>query len=166
MRQATNKEMEQIRALIADIEVAMVTTMDPDGLPRSRPMGTFFDRDEGAIWMFLSRDSNTATEIEREPRVALSYADPERDRYVSLAGIARFMSDHGRIRELWRDEFGRWFPGGPDAPSLVLVHVPISQIEYWDDSAKLMRDFFETIGAPYSGIPPDATGKHARVRPS
>ncbi len=157
--------MAKVRELIAAIEVSMLTTIGPGELPRSRPMGTVLDANDASVWLFLSGTSPTAAEIHREPRVGLSFADPERDRYVSISGRAEFVDDRDRIRHLWRTEFARWFPGGPDTAGLALVRVPITQAEYWDDSAKLMRNFFETIGAPYAGVPPEATGQHAQVPP-
>jgi general stress protein 26 len=165
LRRATEVEMEKIRDLVAEIEVAMLATTGPDGSVRSRPMGTVLDLDPAGIWLFVDTASRAAEEIRARPRIGLSYADPERDRYVSLSGAARFVDHRDEVRRLWRPEFSRWFPGGPDDPSLGLLHVSITQAEYWDDSAKLMRDFFETIGAPFSGIPPAAVGEHARVRP-
>jgi general stress protein 26 len=165
VRRATEDEMEKIREIVADIEVAMLTTTSREGDVRSRPMGTVLDAGAAGVWLFLSPDSHAAAEIRAQPRVGLIYADPERDRYVSLAGRAQFVEDPAQVRRLWRPEFGKWFPGGPGDPSLALLHVSVTQAEFWDDSAKLMSNFFETIGAPYSGLPPEAVGEHARVRP-
>lgn len=165
LRRATNAEMEKIRELIADIEVAMLTTTSVEGSIRSRPMGTVLDADTAGVWLFLATDAAAAEEIRARSRVGLIYADPERDRYVSLSGEARFVDDRGEVRRLWRAEFGKWFPGGPEDPTLGLLHVTVNQAEFWDDSAKLMRNFFDTMGAPYSGVPPEAVGEHIRVRP-
>jgi general stress protein 26 len=162
---ATADEMQKIRELAADIEVTMLTTEGPNGSLRSRPMGTVLDSDTASVWLFVSADSETAKEIRRHPQVGLSFSDPERDRYISLSGQAEFVDEAAEIRRLWREEFARWFPGGPDDPELALVHVQIVQAEYWDDSGKLMRNFFETIGAPYSGVPAEAVGAHAKVKP-
>jgi general stress protein 26 len=165
LRHATASEMEKIRELIADIEVTMLTTITPQGDVHSRPMGTVLDADRASVWLFASANSDAAAEISQEPRVGLIYADPERDRYVSVSGIAELLHERDEIRRRWRTAFAKWFPGGPDDPALVLIHVRITEVEFWDDSAKLMRNFFETIGAPFSGVPPEAVGQHARVWP-
>lgn len=164
-RRADTSGMEKVRELAADIEVAMLTTVGVNGLVRSRPMGTVFDPDTPAVWLLLPIDSKAAEEVRQHPQVGLAYADPERDRYVSLSGDATFLQGRDEIRHVWRDAFAKWFPGGPDDPNLALLRVDLRQAEYWDDSAKYMRDFFETIGAPYSGVPPEAVGEHGRVRP-
>jgi general stress protein 26 len=157
--------MEKVRELIADIEVAMLSTVQRDGTVRGRPMGTVLDADEASIWLFISTEGDAADEIRHQPHVGLAFSDPERDRYVFVSGKAELLHDRDAIRRRWRTEFERWFPGGPDDPALVLLRVRIAEVEYWDDSAKLMRNFFETIGAPYAGIPPEAVGEHARVAP-
>lgn len=156
--------MDKIRDLVADIEVAMLTTVGLDGGFRSRPMGTVLDPEAATLWLFVSAVSDTAAEVQRAPQVGLIFSDPQRDRYVAVSGEARFIEDRNRIHQLWREAFARWFPGGPDDKSLVLLEVDIAVAEFWDDSTKLMRTFFETIGAPYSGVPPEAVGEHARVR--
>jgi general stress protein 26 len=165
LRHASPEEMEKIRDLIGDIEVAMLSTVRRDGVVRSRPMGTVLDADEASIWLFISANGDIAHDIQHTPQLGLTFADPERDRYVSVSGTAELLYDRADITRRWRDEFSKWFPGGPDDPVLVLLRMRVAEVEYWDDSAKLMRDFFDTIGAPYSGLPPEAVGEHARVTP-
>lgn len=163
-RRRMRDQLEKVRAMVDDIEVAMLTTTSPTGDIRSRPMGTVVDSDGSGIWLFLSRGSQAARELRERPCVGLSFADPERDRYVSLSGEANLVEDEAEARRVWRPQFAKWFPGGPGDLTLALVYVRVTQAEYWDDSAKLMADFFETLAAPYTGIPPQALGEHARVR--
>lgn len=162
--EAAELALAKIRELVEDIEVAMLNTVGSEGLVRSRPMGTVWDREQSALWLFVDVNSAAHEEIVQHPKVGLSYSDPERDRYVSISGDASFSDDQEQVRRHWRPEFEKWFPGGPDDPSLGLLRVRITQAEYWDDSAKLMRNFFDTLGAPYAGIPDDAVGEHVRVK--
>src|SRR5687768_3057522 len=82
-------------SLIEDLRFAMLTTRDAEGRLRARPMTTQNPRhadDEphpSRLWFFLSRSSETAGDLGRDPRVNLAYASPDKDRYVSVSGSAR-----------------------------------------------------------------------------
>jgi general stress protein 26 len=133
-----SESIARLRDLIKDIRVAMLTTVGSDGALRSRPMMTQSIDFDGTLWFFTGRDTDKAGEIAGHRLVNLSYAEPDHQRFVSMAGTARLLRDPARAEALWSPLFRAWFPGGLDDPNLVLLEVAVASAEYWDASSGRM----------------------------
>ena len=128
----------KLQDLVRDIDIAMMTSVTPDGALRSRPMATREFTDDGEIWFLTSDNSSKVGDLAEEHAVNLSYADPKDHRYVSVTGNATVIRDRDRAEELWDDDVARWFSGGLDDPHLALVCVRIESAEFWDAKANRM----------------------------
>src|SRR4026207_2281858 len=94
--------LEKLREIIKDIDFCMLTTIDEEGDPHSRPMSSNGDIDpDGDLWFFTSASSHKVDEIESSPKVNVSFADPDNQRYVSVTGTAELVRDREKIAELW-----------------------------------------------------------------
>ena len=132
MHHTTNQEaIEKLRELINDIDIAMLTTVDEDGTLRSRPMGTQKAEFDGDLWFLTSVDTPKVGEIQRESRVNVSYAKPDKNRYVSVSGTAVLINDKAKIDEFWDPIYKVFFPEGKDDPRLRLLKVNVEKAEYW-----------------------------------
>ncbi|MGZ3458876.1 MAG: pyridoxamine 5'-phosphate oxidase family protein [Archangium sp.] len=139
--------------LIHGIQVAMMTTVEEDGTLRSRPMWTH-DRDfDGELWFFTREHSPKVDAVERDHHVNLSYSDPTRDRYVSVSGVARLVSDKEKARELWNPTLKAWFPQGLDDPELALLCVRVNKAEFWDTPNKRMVQLVGFVKGVLTGEP-------------
>jgi general stress protein 26 len=127
MQQGFAKLVTMIEAL----EVGMLTTEDKNGHLRSRPMATQKVED-GVLWFFSPKDTPKILEVQKDSEVNVSYADPNNQVYISVSGVARVFQDPAKVRELWSGGAQRWFPNGPNDPSLTILKVAITQAEYWD----------------------------------
>jgi general stress protein 26 len=127
MQQGFAKLVTMIEAL----EVGMLTTEDKNGHLRSRPMATQKVED-GVLWFFSAKDTPKILEVQKDSEVNVSYADPNNQVYISVSGVARAFQDPAKVRELWSSSARRWFPNGPDDPSITILKVAITQAEYWD----------------------------------
>jgi len=136
------KGFAKLVALIDALDVGMLTTMDANGLLRSRPMATQ-KADDGKLYFFTAEQSPKRTEASAHPDVNVSYADPTNQTYVSVSGKATISHDTARVRELWSEAAKRWFPKGPEDPNLALLTVEISQAEYWDVDAWTMVNLMD-----------------------
>ena len=135
MHHMTNQEaIEKLRELINDIDIAMLTTVDKDGTLRSRPMGTQKAEFDGDLWFLTSVDTPKVGEIQRESRVNVSYAKPDKNRYVSVSGKAVLINDRAKIDEFWDPIYKAFFPEGKDDPKLRLLKVNVEKAEYWTSS--------------------------------
>ncbi len=138
-----SQALHKLLELIADIKVAMLTTMDKEGYLRSRPMMTQDTEFDGALWFFSAAHDGKAADLERDPRVNLAYAFTDKQRYVSVGGLAEIVHDEEKKRELWQEVYRAWFPQGLDDPQLSLLKVYVDKAEYWDAPSSR---FVEIVG--------------------
>ena len=154
---------EKLHAMIKDIRIAMLTTIDTDGSLRSRPMYTTEAEGDGDLWFFTQASSHKTAEISRDGHVNLAFADPSHQNYVSVAGEAEIVRDREKARALWREPFRTWFPEGTDDPDMALLRVRPTQAEYWDSPSSAMVHLFGYIKAVTTGDPPHP-GENEKVR--
>jgi general stress protein 26 len=143
--------IEHLGELIRGIKVAMMTTVEQDGSLRSRPMWTH-DRDfDGELWFFTKEHSPKVEEVEHDHHVSLAYADPSRDRFVSISGRCALVLDKEKARELWNPTLKAWFPEGLDDPELALLRVSVEKAEYWDTPNSRMVQLAGFVKATLTG---------------
>lgn len=130
-----NENIRKLGEMIKEIKFAMLTTAEPDGTLRSRPMATQATEFNGELWFFTAASAPKVDEIEQDHHVNLSYAAPDKNLYVSVSGKARMMRDKQKAEELWNPAYKAWFPKGLDDPDLALLKVSATQAEYWDSSS-------------------------------
>jgi len=138
MDESRTGHIAQLAELIKDVEVAMFTTRGVDGRLYSRPLGTQQVAFDGDLWFATAADSPKVAEIALDPRVNVAYASPSKNTYVSVAGVARIIDDRAKVEALWSPAMKLFFPGGPDDPSLRLIHVRAETAEYWDGPGTLL----------------------------
>jgi general stress protein 26 len=150
--------------LIADAEIAMLTTEDSDGTLRSRPLMTLEMDGEGRLWFFTNLSTRKVGEMDQHRKVNLSYADVARQSFVSICGRVRLLRDPDKARNLWTQRVKPWFPSGLEDPDLGLLEVTVEAAEYWDVPASRMQRLF---GLTASGEgEPGQPGEHGEVRPA
>ena len=157
---------EKLWDLIRHIKFAMFTTRHANGHLHSRPMTTQNGKgDEGdRLWFFMSRRSDPVCDLETDPTVNISYADPGADSYVSVSGAARVVEDRAKKQALWSKMTEAWFPAGVDDPDLALVEVAITHAHYWDVKENKMTQLWKMARASITGNPPRDMGETGEVR--
>ncbi len=135
---AREEAIRKIAELISQVPVAMLTTTSSRGWLRSRPMIAQKIPFDGDLWFLTSRSAAKAGDVRDRRQVNVSYASPERDCYVSIAGMATLVTDEERSRQLWYNAYDMWFPKGAADPDLILIRVQAEEAEYWDPVARRM----------------------------
>ena len=157
------QSLEKLRTLIKDIDFCMLTTIDEEGDPHSRPMSSNGDIDpNGDLWFFTAASSLKVDEVTNSPKVNVSFADPENQRYVSVTGLARLVRDREKIDELWRPQFKIWFPKGKDDPEVALLCVSLEKGEYWDSPGSTIGYALSFVSSLITGKQPDL-GENKKV---
>ena len=118
--------------LIKDIRFAMFTTVDEEGVLRSRPMATQQVEFDGDLWFFTRVDTAKVDDVRLYHQVNVSYAAPDDQRYVSVMGSAEVLDDHEKMAELWNPAYKAYFPEGLGDTRLRLIKVTVHEAEYWD----------------------------------
>jgi len=157
--------MQKLADLIDEASIAMLTTADSDGTLRSRPLATLQMDSEGKLWFFTALSSGKVEEIDQHRKVNLSYANVDRQDYVSISGHARLFRDPAKMRELWTQWVEPWFPNGLNDPDLALLEVTIDDAEYWDAPASRTQRLLGLARALSTGKT-DRLGEHGEVHPN
>ena len=147
------KKARELASKLKDIKIAMLTTITAEGKSHSRPMYTFEMKDDGIIWLFISKDSRKVQEIQANPNVVLNYSNPQHDLYVAVNGLAEISEDTSKIEELWSDRFKMWFPYGKEDPNLCLLKIDPQEAEYWDTPDLLLAQVITLVKNTISGNP-------------
>ena len=151
----SNLDVAKLRDMVKDIEFCMLTTIDEQGNPHSRPMSTNKQIEfDGDLWFFVYGNSHKAIEVSRQPKVNCSFADPSNQSWVSMTGEARIVRDRAKMEQLWQPQLKAWFPKGLDEPDIALLKVDVERAEYWDNPSS-------TIAHAYSLASTLVTGKAA-----
>ncbi|NZA27364.1 pyridoxamine 5'-phosphate oxidase family protein [Luteimonas sp. SJ-92] len=127
-----SEHIRKLAGLIEDVDIAMLTTIGPDGRLVSRPLGTQEVEFDGDLWFATGADSGKVAEIRANPHVNVAYASPSKNVYVSVAGIASIVDDREKIERFWSPAMKIYFPEGKDDPNLRLIRVGAQSAEYWD----------------------------------
>jgi general stress protein 26 len=157
--------MQKLADLIAATSIAMLTTEEPDGTLRSRPLATLQMDSAGKLWFFTALSSGKVGEIDQHRKVNLSYANVGKQDYVSISGHARLFRDPEKMQELWTRWVEPWFPDGLDDPDLALLEVTVDDAEYWDAPASKTQRLFGLARALSTGTT-EQLGEHAKVHPN
>ncbi|MBC8102672.1 MAG: pyridoxamine 5'-phosphate oxidase family protein [Cytophagales bacterium] len=156
--------LAKLRDLIKGIDIAMLTTVDTtDGTLRSRPMSINGEVEfDGDLWFFTRASSHKVDEIERSPQVNASFAQPEKQNYVSMSGNASLITDREKMKQLWKPHLKAWFPEGTDDPDMALLKVSVVKAEYWDSPSGLLVHVYGVVKATLTGQSP-SSGEDVKV---
>ena len=159
----STKDFAQLKSLIEDIKVGMLTSVDDDGTLRSRPLQTVGVDDDGSLWFFTSASSPKVSETRADGgRVNVSYADPAKHDYVSVSGMATLSRDRAKMKQLWTKWVEVFFPRGIDDPDLALLRVQIDKAEYWDAPGSSIGRLYALAKGLATGNT-DALGENRKV---
>lgn len=156
--------LKKLHCLIKDINFAMMTTVASDGQLRSRPMATRLEDEpfDGTLWFFTHDKDAKVHEILESTHVNLSYANPDKNDYVSVSGKATLVKDKAKAKELWNPLYKAWFPEGLDDPRLALIRVDVAQAEYWDSPNSKMVQLAGFVKALVTGRPAEG-GENEKI---
>jgi general stress protein 26 len=125
-------ELGAFYELVADMEVAMMTTRRADGHLESRAMATQKRASGADLWFVAAEGTGKLADIERDPHVNLAYYRDRTREWVSVSGLASLSRDREKMRELYAPDWKIWFGqegdprhGTEDDPRYVLIGVEI-----------------------------------------
>jgi len=110
------------------------------------------------LWFFADDRSHKIEDIQREPRVFLSFQNEQEHRYLQLAGTASLITDRAKMRELFTPDVKAWFPGGVDDPHLVLIRIDVTNGTFWESPGGVVHVLAALTKSVVTGTP----GKSSR----
>jgi general stress protein 26 len=144
------------RALLPSFRTAMLVTKGSEaGELHMRPMELQGDLSTfgGTLWFFADDRSHKVQEIQREPRVHLSFQNEQEHRYLQLAGTASLVTDRSKMRELFTPVSKAWFPGGVDDPHLVLIRIDVTNGTFWESPGGVVHVLAALTKSAVTGRP-------------
>ena len=123
-----DNEVDILRDLIKDIDIAMLTTITEEGLV-SRPMKTQEVEFDGDLWFFTKKETSKYEEILHNQDVNVAYAGKS---YVSVRGKAEIVEDLNKKKELWNKMYEKIMQSTYDDPNIILIKVNVEAAEYWE----------------------------------
>jgi general stress protein 26 len=133
-------DLEIIDRIIKKTRFATVTTRTADGDLVSRPLAVLERDFDGTVWFLTAHPSPKTDDVAGDPHVNVAYIDGSS--VVSLAGTATVERDQARIDEFWNPWAESWFEGGRDDPSVALLRIEGTSVEYWHiDKPAVVRGF-------------------------
>ncbi|HEX7742107.1 MAG TPA: pyridoxamine 5'-phosphate oxidase family protein [Sphingobium sp.] len=132
------RTLAQLAKTMRDIDFAMLSTHAEGGHIGARPMSNNRDVDyDGDSYYFTTDDTQMVKDIEREPKVGLSFQGAsgllnQRPLFVAIEGRADLIRDKEQFEAHWNGDMARWFRQGVDTPGLVMIKVHAERAHYWD----------------------------------
>lgn len=102
------------------------------GAPRARPVNpmrySLDDEPEPYVVFFTNRKSRKTRDMEKDPRVELTYFDPKGMGYVSLSGRVQEMP-RGQARKEWQERMRFVMEEGPDGDRFTTYRLSPTRLE-------------------------------------
>jgi general stress protein 26 len=156
---------EALWDLIKETRFCMLSHRHADGSLHSHPLTTQNKElaADGCLYFFVSKATEVGQRLQQDGSVNLSYANPDKDTWVSVTGNARVLDDMARKRELFNTMAKAWFPNGPDDPDMELVEVRIDEAEYWNVKENKLLQMIKMGKSAVTGKQPQM-GEHREVQ--
>ena len=156
-----SKKIDELYDLIEGIETAMFTTRRPNGQLISRPMATQ-DRIEGCdLWFVTDATTHKLDELALDPHVNCAYYNNRSHEWVSVSGVAHVSRNRARIRQLYKEDWKKWFgdeggerDGGPTDPRIALIMVEAEFASYMKVNKSRPIVLFEVLKGMVTGSRP------------
>lgn len=158
-----DEKLRKLDAMVRDIGVAMLTTSDAQGRLHSRPMHLQGGVEDGRLYFFAYRRSPKVEELEHDRQVNCAFAEPDDNRYVSIAGTARIRQERDLMERMWNMAQKAWFPQGLDTPGICLIEVEVEDAQYWDAPNQAMVHLWGMVKAAVTGDRVGDPGDHEKL---
>jgi general stress protein 26 len=157
-------DIQHFAKLIKDIKFAMFTTYDPNtDEMHSRPMTLQEAEFDGDLWFFADESTEWVSQLERQPRVNLSFANVKDFSFLSAVGTAEIVEDRDKMEQLWRPTYKAWFPKGLEDPKVCLVKVHVESADYWESPNSKVVQLVGFVKAMATGKRADNIGDQGHM---
>ncbi len=162
MTTSTEKKLDELYALIDEMDIAMMTTRRANGMLVTRPMATQKHEQDADLWFVTNIETHKIDQLKHDPNISIGYYNSDTSEWVSISGTATISQDRAKIRELYAPDWKVWFEdeggerdGGPDDPRLALIFVDAQSVHYMKNKYAKPRTLFELARAFVTGDDPD-----------
>ena len=154
----TRGSILELKQMLKEFDTALLTTITPEGLVRSRPMAVQDPEEmpDCDLWFVTSSESPKVVEIAKERQVGVgAYRAGDRS-WISISAWATFERDEALVRRLFKPAWKAWFVDGPNDPTITFIKLMVERAEYWEPEGGRARVLYEMVKARLRGQQADA----------
>jgi general stress protein 26 len=115
-------------------------TIGADGHPQSRIVDAFEPDADMVVWIATMSLTRKVAEIRRDPRVTLSYFDPNSMGYVTLLGRAAIVSAAAEKAKHWKEDWAKLYKDKNRGDDYVLIKVTPIRLEVSAEGEGIRND--------------------------
>jgi general stress protein 26 len=144
--------LAELRELMKDMGIVMLTTVAPDGTLHARPMAVQIPEEmpECDFWFVTRRDTVKVDEIQADHQVGVA-GYHKNGSYITVSARAIVQGDPVQVKRLWKPDWKAWMPEGPDDPNIVFLKFSIVRAEYWVPEGGRLRVMLGMVKALATG---------------
>jgi len=121
---------EKAGDVINSTEFGILTTIDSNGHPQSRAMANVGTDEDMTVYFITARDSTKCAHIAANPKVSVFWYLTDGWRQAHLKGEAKVTDDRSLRQRFWSHDYQKYFPGGVDDPTYVLIVIKPEKLAY------------------------------------
>jgi len=132
-----------IKAAVGVMERARfctLVTIGEDGHPQARVIDAFPPDERMIVWMATTPLTRKVAQIRKDPRVTLSYFDPNSMGYVTLLGNAALVTDGAEKAKHWKDDWAKLYKDKNRGDDYLLIRVTPIRLEVSVESQGITND--------------------------
>lgn len=137
--------VDSLAALLAQFDCAMLTVIDAEGRPRTRPLAPVKAPFNGHLWLRAGPDPQPLADIGRGAEVSVAYGAPGHGPYITVYGWAIVLNHPSYVRSVWRAAGAK--PSAQQPRYEQLICVTARAAELWDAASASSRRVFAFSGA-------------------
>jgi PPOX class probable F420-dependent enzyme len=117
-----------------------LVTIGEDGHPQARVIDAFPPDAQMVVWMATTPSTRKVAQIRRDPRVTLSYFDPNSMGYVTMLGKAALVSDPAEKAKRWKEDWAKLYTDKNRGDDYLLIKVTPIRLEVSVESQGIIND--------------------------
>jgi general stress protein 26 len=117
-----------------------LVTIGEDGHPQARVIDAFPPDEQMVVWMATNPLTRKVAQIRKDPRVTLSYFDPNSMGYVTMLGKAALVTDGAEKAKHWKEDWAKLYQDKNRGDDYLLIKVTPLRLEVSVESQGIAND--------------------------
>lgn len=134
------KVISVARDVMQSARYCTLVTIGEDGHPQARIVDTFPPEADMTVWIATKPVTRKVAQIQKDPRVTLTYFDPGSESYVTLLGRATLVRDAAEKTKRWKDEWAPLYSDKNRGDDYLLLRVTVSRLEVSSETRGVTSD--------------------------
>ncbi|MFN8126005.1 MAG: pyridoxamine 5'-phosphate oxidase family protein [Candidatus Nanopelagicales bacterium] len=134
------------RRIVAEAPLGWLITSGTDAQVHARVMQPFPVGDDLVLWFGTSPSSRKVADVAATGHGTAGFSSADGAGYVTATGPVEMITDPATLHRLWREDWDRFFPGGPETGYVVLKLSP-RRIEVLDFAHGIAPPPFGAVAA-------------------